>query len=139
MGDYAFTTLYPHVGVVEYEDDTQISIADLPGVLPDITRGLGIGFLRHLEKCKIILQVVDVSSEEPVKQFEDVRKVVRAYDQNLFETKPTIIIASKIDKENSIENLALLKSHIKNQPVIPISSTERINIKKLSDKHFISD
>lgn len=106
-----------------------MSIADLPGVLSDLTRGLGIGFLRHLEKCKIVLQVVDLSAEDPIKQFEDVRGVLEAYDKKIFDNKAYIIIGSKVDKENAMENLVKLKAHAKH-PVIPMSTTQRINVTK---------
>ena len=60
IGDYSFTTLHPQVGVVEYEDFVQVSITDLPGILPDLTRGFGTKYLHHLEKCKILFKdVVD--------------------------------------------------------------------------------
>jgi GTP-binding protein len=129
VGDYAFTTLHPHVGVVEYEDYMQISIADLPGMLPDPTRGLGTGFLRHIERSKIVIFVIDLSSTEPLKQYYDMRKNLEFYDPDMFLKKPFIIVGSKVDLEDGKKNLAILKNEFE-IPIIPMSSTERINITK---------
>jgi GTPase len=130
VGDYAFTTLYPHVGVVEYEDYTQISIADLPGLLSDPTQGLGIGFLRHIERSKIIIFVIDLSLNEPLQQFYDMKKILEIYDPNIFQTKPFILVGSKVDKEEAKNKLKSLDDNF-NLPIIPISSNEKINITKL--------
>lgn len=129
VGDYAFTTLHPHVGVVEYEDFTQISIADLPGMLPDPSRGLGTGFLRHVERSKIIVFVIDLSLNDPLQQFYDMKKNLEFYDPSIFETKPFIIVGSKVDKEEAKKNIKMLQDNL-TTPVIPMSSTDRINIKK---------
>lgn len=132
VGDYAFTTLHPHVGVVEYEDDVQLLIADLPGMLPDLTRGLGSGFLRHIERSKIILFVIDLSLDNPLQQYYDMRKNLEFYDEKMFESKPFIIIGSKIDLEKSKENLIKIKNNLKefNYSIIPISTSEKINLTK---------
>ncbi len=129
VGDYAFTTLFPHVGVVEYEDLVQISIADLPGLLPDPTRGLGTGFLRHLERCRIVLLVIDLSSDDPVKQYYSIRHIVDSHDKSLLSTKPVIVIGSKIDLERAANNLTEFKKNI-DCPVVTISAVDKINITK---------
>ena len=129
MGDYAFTTLHPHVGVVEYEDFTQISIADLPGMLPDPSRGLGTGFLRHIERSKIIIFVIDLSLHEPLQQYYDMRKNLEFFDPDMFKTKPFIIIGSKIDLEDAKKNFSAIKKEFE-EPIIPMSTANRINITK---------
>jgi GTP-binding protein len=117
------------VGVVEYEDYVQISIADLPGLLPDTTRGLGIGFLRHLERCRIILLVIDLSADDPVKHYNDIENIINVYNGGILSTKPFIVIGNKIDLEKAIENLPKFKEKI-NKPVITISTVDKINITK---------
>ena len=96
IGDYSFTTLHPHVGVVEYEDFEQLSIADLPGLLPDLTLGFGTKYLYHLERCSILLHVVDMSKDDPFEQYMDMRNILEKFDKRLLE-KPVILIANKID------------------------------------------
>ena len=80
---------------VRYEDFEQLSIADLPGLLPDLS--FGKNFLYHLDRCNIILYVVDVTRENPVKQFEDMQNILLDFDENLVKAKPSILIANKID------------------------------------------
>lgn len=129
IGDYSFTTLYPHVGIVEYEDDTQISIADLPGVINDPTRGLGTNFLRHLERTKILLIVIDLSKDNPLDQYNHVKDILEKYDESILSKKRCIVIGNKIDNENSMENFKIVKPMI-NLPIIPMSTTQRINLTK---------
>jgi GTPase len=129
IGDYSFTTLYPHVGIVEYEDDTQISIADLPGVINDPTRGLGTNFLRHLERTKILLIVIDLSLNDSYEKYIQVKDILEKYDENIFSNKRCIVIANKIDSENSMDNLKKIKPKI-DLPIIPMSTVEKINLTK---------
>ncbi|RNA25618.1 mitochondrial ribosome-associated GTPase 2 [Brachionus plicatilis] len=128
IGDYSFTTLHPHVGVVEYEDFKQISIADLPGILPDLTRGLGTKYLHHLEKCKILIFVIDLSLN-PEQQFKDMTRVLDIFDSSLLQKKPKIVIGHKIDNQVSKDNFALLKEKIQ-LPIVPMSAQKKINLSK---------
>jgi GTPase len=131
VGDYAFTTLHPQVGIVEYKDYTQIAIADLPGVLPDLTRGFGTRYFRHLERCKMIIFVVDLASgDEPYKQYIDMCQALNFYDKTLLETRPLLIAANKVDKPNANENLAKLRQQLQ-LPIVPVSAEKRINLTKL--------
>lgn len=130
IGDYSFTTLHPHVGVIEYKDFKQISIADLPGLLPDLTRGFGTRYLHHLERCKMILLTIDLSNEKPLEQYAQMRNVLDAFDSKLLKEKPLLVVGTKIDKENSYENLAKFRQEI-NLPVIPVSAEKKINLRKL--------
>jgi GTP-binding protein len=135
IGDYAFTTVHPHVGVVEYADFTQISIADLPGILPDLTRGFGTRFLAHLQKCKIIIFVVDVSSstnEHPYEQYVSMRNAIDFYDSAFLKQKKTIVVAHKVDElEAGDLRLDELRQRLDGeQPVVPMSAKKRINLSK---------
>lgn len=132
IGDYSFTTLHPHVGIVEYEDYLQISLADLPGLLPDLTQGFGTKFLHHLERCKIIIIVVDMSSNNPIQQYEDMKNALNFYNPNLLIEKPILIIGQKIDKLSETERTDKLNDlNIKlNLPIIPMSAEKKINLKK---------
>ncbi len=139
IGDYSFTTVHPQVGVVEYEDFEQISIADFPGILPDITRGFGTKYLHHLNKCKIFLFVVDISEngqEEACTQFLKLKSILNNFDSNILANKPRIIIANKADNFASQTDLKKKlnefkkNENIKNELVIPISAEKRINLIK---------
>jgi GTP-binding protein len=133
IGDYAFTTQHPHVGIVEYEDFLQLSIADLPGLLPDMS--FGKNFLYHLEKCKIILYVIDITRNNPLEQYNDMRNILLNFDNNFLINKPSILIANKIDVLEKIDPSGLkrilddLKLH-SNQIVAPVSALNKINLKK---------
>lgn len=154
MGDYSFTTVHPQVGVVEYSDYMQISIADLPGLLTDISRGFGTRYLMHLEKCSILVFVVDASSAvaesvaTPLEQYTNVRKIIVDYNQDFFLSKKKIILANKIESENDDDDdkgddhdeslsrrLDELKAGLVNLgdadvPVVPVSAKKRINLAK---------
>lgn len=100
IASYPFTTLIPNLGVVEVEN-TQFVIADVPGLIKGAHEGAGLGniFLRHVERCSVIIHVIDISGMEgrdPVKDYYDIRKELEFFSKNLAE-KEEIIIANKID------------------------------------------
>ena len=76
IANYELTTLHPSVGVMRFVDDVQISIADIPGIIEDahLNKGLGLEFLRHIERTKTLLFVLDVTRSDPVGQFELLKK-----------------------------------------------------------------
>ena len=130
IGDYAFTTLHPHVGIVDYQDFLQISIADFPGILPDLTRGFGTKFFHHLDGCKLFIFVVDLSRDDAFEQFELTKQALEFYNPNLTEQKSVLIIGNKVDMvENLEEKLAEFKrkTHF---PLVPMSVQKKINLRK---------
>ena len=101
IADYPFTTLTPNLGVVQLKGDRSFVVADVPGLIEGAHRGLGLGhqFLRHLERTKVLVHLVDVSSatgRDPVEDFETVRKELELFDP-AFAAKPQIVAANKID------------------------------------------
>src|SRR6266403_2354802 len=101
IADYPFTTLEPHLGVVDLGDFRTFVIADIPGLIEGAHQGSGLGdrFLRHIERTKILLHLVDVSSasqRDPVQDYETVNRELRAYDERLA-TRPQMVVATKID------------------------------------------
>jgi GTP-binding protein len=143
IGNYEFTTLHPHVGVVDYEDFVQVSIADFPGILPDLSKGFGTKFFHHLDECKIFVFMVDLSREDAYEQFDTTRRALEFYNPRLLDNKPALIVASKIDlvEEDVAKRLADLKSKSENvYPVIPVSVDKKINLRKflvvLRDAYF---
>ena len=101
IADYPFTTLTPNLGVVQLSGDRSFVVADVPGLIEGAHRGLGLGhqFLRHLERTKVLVHVVDVSSatgRDPVDDFETVRAELDLFDPALA-SKPQIVAANKMD------------------------------------------
>jgi GTP-binding protein len=101
IADYPFTTLTPNLGVVRLSDDRSFAVADVPGLIEGAHRGLGLGhqFLRHLERTKVLVHVVDVSGAEgrdPVEDLETLRQELRLF-QPALAAKPQIVAANKMD------------------------------------------
>src|SRR5499427_2625628 len=101
IAPYPFTTLTPNLGVVQLSGDRSFVVADVPGLIEGAHRGLGLGhqFLRHLERTKVLVHLVDISSvtgRDPVEDFETVRRELELFDP-AFASKPQIVAANKID------------------------------------------
>lgn len=130
---YHFTTLSPNLGVVKVYDDSFV-MADLPGLIEGASEGVGLGikFLKHAERTKVIAHVIDMSGTEydPIKSYETIINEIKKYDENLLK-RPSVIIASKMDIENSKENLAKFQKKYPNLKIYPISSIYNEGIKEL--------
>ncbi|XP_067227551.1 mitochondrial ribosome-associated GTPase 2 isoform X1 [Chanodichthys erythropterus] len=119
---YPFTTLKPHVGIVQYRDHQQVAVADIPGLIPGahLNRGLGVSFLRHIERCRVLLYVLDMSSAEPWEQFQQLCFELDQYKPHLSH-RPHAIVANKMDLPEARQNLEALRSRV-HQTVIPVSA-----------------
>ncbi|GLV41496.1 uncharacterized protein CBL_06726 [Carabus blaptoides fortunei] len=128
VAPYPFTTLKPHLGMIQYDDYEQIAVADLPGLIPDShkNKGLGIQFLKHAERCTALLYVLDISCSEPWKHLETLQYELSQFSSELH-TRPQVIVANKIDVAGCEENLATLQSNV-NLPVIPVSAKYGTNL-----------
>ncbi|NXV79698.1 MTG2 GTPase, partial [Atlantisia rogersi] len=131
VAPYPFTTLNPHVGIVHYQDFEQISVADIPGLIKGAhqNRGLGMAFLRHIERCRFLLYVVDLSVSQPWIQLQDLKYELEQYKKGLSE-RPCVVIGNKIDLAQSKINLPLLKEHIDDR-VIALSALTGDNLEEL--------
>ncbi|XP_014616201.1 PREDICTED: mitochondrial ribosome-associated GTPase 2 isoform X2 [Polistes canadensis] len=131
VASYPFTTLKPHVGMIPYDDYEQISVADLPGLIADShkNKGLGITFLKHAERCAILLFVIDLSLDKPWEALEILKYEISQFNKNL-NNRSLIVVANKMDLPEAEENLKLLKEKI-DMPIIPISAKVGINISTL--------
>lgn len=101
IANYHFTTLNPHLGVVDLEDGVGFVMADIPGLIEGASEGIGLGhaFLRHIERTKVLIHMVDVASTEGRNPIEDIRTIhaeLKAYNEELLQ-RPMIIAANKID------------------------------------------
>jgi GTP-binding protein len=113
IADYPFTTLEPHLGVVDLGDFRTLVIADIPGLIEGAHAGAGLGdrFLRHIERTKLLLHLVDVSSvsgREPVHDYETVNRELASYNDELA-TRPQFVVATKSDALDEPERLDSLK------------------------------
>lgn len=137
IADYPFTTLHPNLGVVRNPYGRDFVIADIPGIIEGAHQGIGLGhdFLRHIERTKILLHMVDVALIEGRNPAEDVEKInfeLKAYNEELLK-RPQIIVANKIDVMENENNLNLLKEtyETKGIKVIPISAATQKGLKDL--------
>jgi GTP-binding protein len=98
IADYPFTTLHPQLGVVRLGDDTEFVLADIPGLIEGAHEGVGLGdrFLGHVERCRVLLHLVDGMIESPSRAYRTVREELAAYGGGLTE-KPEIVALNKID------------------------------------------
>lgn len=113
IGDYPFTTLAPNVGVVQTGDGRSFVMADLPGLIDGAAEGKGLGhqFLRHIERCRVIVHIIDMGGEEgrdPVQDYANINKELENYHLRLLE-RPQVVVANKMDEEHAEENLKRFK------------------------------
>ena len=131
IGDYPFTTLAPHVGVIEFDDLFRMTLADIPGIIDGAHHGAGLGceFLRHIERSKVLAFVLDMGSTNKRTPWEDFRllkKELELYQTGLTK-RPSIILANKMDDDGANEKLKKLRSTT-NMVICPISAIKDINI-----------
>uniref|UniRef100_A0A8C3PFN0 Mitochondrial ribosome-associated GTPase 2 n=1 Tax=Chrysemys picta bellii TaxID=8478 RepID=A0A8C3PFN0_CHRPI len=131
VAPYPFTTLNPHVGIVHYQDYEQVAVADVPGIIrgAHLNRGLGLAFLKHIEHCRFLLFVVDLSVSEPWIQLQDLKYELEQYEEGLSK-RPHAVIGNKMDLPQSKANLLLLKERVE-QRVIPLSALTGDNLEEL--------
>ncbi|MDO4197725.1 MAG: GTPase ObgE [Erysipelotrichaceae bacterium] len=109
IADYPFTTLSPQLGMVKI-DDYSFVMADLPGLIEGASEGKGLGhdFLKHIERCRLLIHVLDMSHDDPIEDYLVINKELKDYPGNL-ESRPQIVVANKMDEENAEENLKKFK------------------------------
>lgn len=138
IGAYHFTTLVPNLGMVTTSDGRSFAAADLPGLIEGASQGVGLGtqFLRHIERTRVILHVIDMSGMEGRDPYEDylaINKELSTYNLRLLE-RPQIIVENKMDMPDAPENLVKFKEQLNKEkedefaddiPVFPISGVTR--------------
>lgn len=140
IADYPFTTLEPNLGVVDMGDYKTFVVADIPGLIEGAHEGAGLGhrFLRHVERTKVILHLVDVSSlsgRDPVEDYRIINRELANYNEELAE-RPQIVVATKIDALDDPERLESLRAEAEKdeKPFFAISSAANKGLKELLAK-----
>ena len=134
IADYAFTTLTPQLGMVEYRDGKSFCVADLPGIIEGASEGKGLGhrFLRHIERNPVLLFLIPADSNDHRKEFEILLKELEQYNPELLH-KQFVIAISKSDMLDEELKAAIVKELPANIPSINISSITRQGLTELKD------
>ncbi|WP_128895970.1 GTPase ObgE [Longirhabdus pacifica] len=144
IASYHFTTLSPNLGVVSIEEGKSFVLADLPGLIEGASEGVGLGheFLRHVERTKVIVHVIDMASTEGRDPFEDFVKIneeLKQYNEKLAE-RPQVVAANKMDMPGAEEHLSEFEQKLKEQDIdvniYPISAASNQGLDQLMYKVF---
>lgn len=136
IAEYHFTTIVPNLGMVETADGRSFVMADLPGLIEGAHSGVGLGhqFLRHIERTRVIVHVIDMASTEGRDPYEDyltINKELKEYNLRLTE-RPQIIVANKMDMPEAEENLKVFKEKLtEDYPIFPISAISSQGLRDL--------
>ncbi len=124
IADYPFTTITPNLGIVYLDDGSSFVMADLPGLIEgaSVGKGLGLQFLRHVERCRVLVHILDMTRDDPINDFNLINKELEAYGFNLIK-RPMIVVCSKVEDTDSTKKYLEVKEKLKGQyDVCPICS-----------------
>lgn len=133
IADYPFTTLTPNLGVVMLKDGRSFVAADLPGLIEGAHEGKGLGlqFLRHIERCRVLLHFLDMSGERnPIEDYHKIMHELEAYGFGL-PSRPMLLVATKMDEEGAQERLNALQNALPDREVFPICALTHEGIETL--------
>jgi GTP-binding protein len=137
VAPYPFTTLHPQIGIVEYADWKRLTVCDVPGLIEGAHKNVGLGhkFLRHIQRCKILVLLLDMAGTDNRKPWDDYKQLLselELYDPALLE-KPRLVVANKMDEAVAEKNLKQFKTKIKKVKVLPISAAFDQGMEKFRD------
>lgn len=134
IGDYPFTTLEPNLGVANIDEDTTVVMADIPGLIKGAAEGAGLGhdFLRHIQRTRVLIHMLDGLSEDPLADYSQINSELALFDPKLA-TKPQIVALNKIDQPDVQERLKAIKASFKKKKVelVTISAMARTNTRDI--------
>ena len=132
IANYKFTTLNPNLGVAVY-DDKEITLADIPGLIEGAHEGVGLGikFLKHIERCKSLLHMIDITEDDLKKSYSQVRKELKNYSKDLLK-KNEIVVLNKIDLLDDKE-VKKIKDNFLKKYKVKITTLSTFNKKSISD------
>lgn len=130
IGAYPFTTLHPNLGLVEFDDYSRTLVADIPGIIEGahLNKGLGLSFLRHIERTSVLIFVIDSNSDDPINDFKTLIEELKFFNKDLLK-RPFLTILNKTDLEN-FENIENFKKFypFNQETLIEISALEKIGL-----------
>ncbi len=134
VASYPFTTLNPQIGIVEYADWHRLTVCDVPGLIEGAHKNVGLGhaFLRHIERCKILVLLLDMAGTDNRAPWDDYKQLLselELYDPTLLE-KPRLVVANKMDEAVAEKNLKQFKKKIRKVSLLPISAAFDQGIEK---------
>jgi GTP-binding protein len=140
IADYPFTTLVPNLGMVQYKDNLSFVMADIPGLIEGASEGVGLGhqFLRHVERCKVLIHLIDMGAEgegrEPLGDYDILNRELEKYSAELAK-KPQVVAPNKLDLTESRERLEKLTAAMRKRgiAVFPVSCATGEGIQALLD------
>jgi GTPase len=126
IAPYPFTTLHPQIGIVEYPDFQRLTVCDVPGLIEGAHRNVGLGheFLRHIERCKILVLLLDMAAADGRAPWDDYKNLLtelELYDPALL-ARPRLVAANKMDEPTAAENLKKFKRRVRKTPVLPLAA-----------------
>lgn len=134
IAPYPFTTLEPNLGVANIDDDTTVVLADIPGLIEGASQGAGLGhdFLRHVQRTRVLIHLLDGLSEDPLADYSQINSELSLFDPNLAK-KPQLVALNKIDQPEVLERLGDIQKQFKKQKVelMTISALARTNTRDL--------
>ncbi len=134
IAPYPFTTLEPNLGVAEIDDETTVVLADIPGLIEGASQGAGLGheFLRHIQRTRVLIHLLDGLSTDPVADYSQINSELSLFDPNLGK-KPQIVALNKIDQPEVQERLPEIKKEMKKRGVtlMTISALARTDVREL--------
>jgi GTP-binding protein len=134
IAPYPFTTLEPNLGVANIDDDTTVVLADIPGLIEGASQGAGLGhdFLRHIQRTRVLIHLLDGLSEDPIADYSQINSELSLFDPNLGK-KPQLVALNKIDQPEVRERLADIQKKFKKEKVefMTISALARTNTRAL--------
>jgi len=138
VAPYPFTTLTPHIGVVELPGYRRFTVADIPGLVEGAHENVGLGheFLRHIVRCKLLVFVVDMAGSEgrePIEDLQKLRRELDLHDPKLSE-RPWIVVANKMDLEEAAEKLRHFRTRYRKVEVIPIAAGTGEGIEEFKER-----
>ena len=136
IASYQFTTLNPNLGVASY-DDKEITIADIPGLIEGAHEGTGLGvqFLKHIERCKTLLHLIDITNKDLEKSYHQVKNELKSYSPDLLKKKELIVL-NKIDliDNQSLKEIIEVFSKKINKEILTLSTLEKNSVSKIKAK-----
>jgi len=141
IAPYPFTTLHPQIGIVEYPDFHRLTVCDVPGLIEGAHRNVGLGheFLRHIQRCKVLVLLLDMAAADgraPWDDYANLLNELELYDPALLE-RPRLVVANKMDEPVAEENLKKFKRRVRRTPVLPIAAAFDQGVEKF--KNMIRD